>query len=282
RSVDCYAINTEFQALLESRADNIQVEDVGETEINKDVDKVVLDNVEEQKDSVAQVVNESPQDSVFSVPVGVITNVTGYFGRIKREMLCDTSCMQDVYLSLEVDKENFANLFVMEDGIGFLIEERVNIEVPLAKSNKHSQQSSDLGVALVAENFEWKLGLESWNGPLMARVELHHKYNNGSLMEHYLGISFTSSRSLQGVIDDQPHLTVENKKTNMSSDMIWYTLQCLKVKETENKGLKVHQACMVKCVKAMARRGNCFQENVKVLFGLNNEILQVKKDWKAH
>nr|GEX81344.1 hypothetical protein [Tanacetum cinerariifolium] len=54
----------------------------------------------------------------------------------------------------------FANLFVMEDGIEFLIREHANIKVPLAKSNKHRQSSSDVVAALVAENFEWKPGLE--------------------------------------------------------------------------------------------------------------------------
>nr|GEY74163.1 hypothetical protein [Tanacetum cinerariifolium] len=78
--------------------------DVGETEITKKVDKVVLDDVEEQKDSQSKLVNESPQNFIFIVPVGVTTNVTRYPRRIKRELLCDTSCMQDVCLSLDVDE----------------------------------------------------------------------------------------------------------------------------------------------------------------------------------
>nr|GEX77336.1 hypothetical protein [Tanacetum cinerariifolium] len=200
-------------------------------------------SVKEYHDSFIDVLNrlQHPQRSIVvllmilrkisGVWLWVTTNVTRYPGRIKRELLCDTSCMQDVCLSLDVDegcygdqkyitvstkgegmqmrvemshlpiKEEaasnvklqlqepwqfdrdsivkvhgdecnfditqsdiifFANLFVMEDGIEFLIREHANIEVPLAKSNKHRQSSSDLVAALIAENFEWKPGLEFW------------------------------------------------------------------------------------------------------------------------
>nr|GFC88851.1 hypothetical protein [Tanacetum cinerariifolium] len=64
------------------------------------------------------------------------------------------------------------------------------------------------------------------------------------------------------------------------------------VKLLVNLYYNVHTRGVVKGVEAVAHQamfcynlrsvGNCFQENVKVLFGLNNEILQVKKDWKAH
>ncbi|GKA37270.1 RNA-directed DNA polymerase, eukaryota [Tanacetum coccineum] len=87
-----------FQALLESDTHTIQLEDVGETENDKDVEKMVLEDVEEQEDSVARVVNESPQDSLV---------ITGYLGKNKLERLCDTSSIQDVFVSSEGDKGSY-------------------------------------------------------------------------------------------------------------------------------------------------------------------------------
>nr|GEY86585.1 hypothetical protein [Tanacetum cinerariifolium] len=289
-----YSLSCFIDGLNEDIRYTIQLEYVGETEINKDVEKVALDDVEEQKDSVSQVVNESPQDSIFIVPVGVTTNVTRYLERIKRELLYDTSCMQDVCLTLDVDEarygdqkyiivstngkdanesgrftssisfrlgietikitstktvvgeeselkevaasnvelqlqepwkfdrdslvkvhgdegnfditqsdiENFANLFVMEDGIGFLIKEHGNIEVPLAKSNKYRQSSSDLVTALVAENFKWKPSLES--------------------------LSVEKGRKIRH--DSNKHRFVDMRRNGS------LIARCL-------KGLKVHQAC---------------------------------------
>ena len=57
--------------------------------------------------SVAQVVNQSPQDSIVIIPVGVTTNVYGQFGSNKQDILWSPIEIQDLCPSLEGDKDIF-------------------------------------------------------------------------------------------------------------------------------------------------------------------------------
>ncbi|PWA42572.1 F-box domain, cyclin-like protein [Artemisia annua] len=166
--------------------------------------------------SVAQVVNQSPQDSIVIIPVGVTTNVSGYFGSNKRDILWSPVEIQDLCPSLEGDKD----IFDGQKDISIPqkiknIEGIVKIGTRLSIKRKRTRKSrSELSVA---QNFEWKPGLKFWlngkwrqfenglneesgvimpkNGSLVV-VELLSKNKTKSLERRYLGRKFKSSRRL--------------------------------------------------------------------------------------
>nr|GEY49755.1 hypothetical protein [Tanacetum cinerariifolium]GFB41271.1 hypothetical protein [Tanacetum cinerariifolium] len=163
QSVVSYAINLGFQAIIESDAHMIQLEDVGEAKNDNDIENLVCEDVEE-KDIVAQVVIDSPK-KIVSVLAGVkhyqITKVIGYFERNKQDMLWDTFEIQDLCLTLEVKKDNEngqKDLSLVGDTESIEEMEKINIEMLF----KHKRMGKSSSVIIFAENLEWKPGLEFW------------------------------------------------------------------------------------------------------------------------
>nr|GEZ37979.1 hypothetical protein [Tanacetum cinerariifolium] len=161
QSVVSYAINVGFQAIIESDAHMIQLEDVREAKNDNDIENLVCEDVEE-KDIVAQVVIDSPKKSV-SVLVGVkhyqITKVIGYFERNKQDMLWDTFEIQDLCPTLEVKKDNEdgqKDLSLVGDTESIEEMEKMNIKMLF----KHKRMGKSSSVMIFAEIFGWKPGLE--------------------------------------------------------------------------------------------------------------------------
>ncbi|GJW06421.1 hypothetical protein Tco_1568844 [Tanacetum coccineum] len=237
------------------RCNLIQLKDVGEAEKDNNIENMVFEYVKEEKDIVAQVVIDSPNNFV-SVLAGVeqyqTTKVTGYFERNKQDMLWDTFEMQDLCPSLAVKKES-------EDGrnnLSLLAEiksiegmEKTSIEM----LNKHKRMGKSSNVMIFAENFEWKPGLEFWlvekgrknhyglnehgvtdtvrNVSLMIVVKVHPKYGIQSFEWQYLGRKYIGSRRLQG--DVQHHFRLENTKFYKVTDMMWDELQFETIKKVD-------------------------------------------------
>nr|GEU58310.1 RNA-directed DNA polymerase, eukaryota [Tanacetum cinerariifolium] len=154
----------EFQALLESDTHTIQLEDVGETKNDKDVEKMVLEDVEEQEDSVAHVVSESPQELLnLGIFVSGNPNLEIQVATLKVQI-------QDIK-KLELNEVN-------EDG-------KV-VEASQIKDN--IQPSDDL---IVVENFEWKP-----DDSIMVKDKFNSKCGNGSLKGHYFDRKFKGSNRL--------------------------------------------------------------------------------------
>ncbi|GKF62934.1 hypothetical protein Tco_0182988, partial [Tanacetum coccineum] len=138
--------------------------DVNQVENNKYIENLVFEDVNEEKNIVAQVVTDSPK-IVISALAGVehyqTTKVTGYFEINKQNVLWDTVKMQDFYQYLEVKKDSkdgqkdISLLAKIENIEGM---EKTNIEV-LKNHKRKGKLSRVMGVA---EFFEWKPGLELW------------------------------------------------------------------------------------------------------------------------
>ncbi|GJZ88422.1 hypothetical protein Tco_0660204 [Tanacetum coccineum] len=217
RSADCYAINLDFQATLQSDAHTVQLKDVG---------------VEQYQ----------------------TTKVTGYFERNKQDMLWDTFEMQDLCPSLAVKKESEdgrKNLSLLAEIKSIEGMEKTSIEM----LNKHKRMGKSSNVMIFAENFEWKPGLEFWlvekgrknhyglnehgvtdtvrNVSLMIVVKVHPKYGIQSFEWQYLGRKYIGSRRLQGVTDVQHHFRLENTKFYKVTDMMWDELQFETIKKVD-------------------------------------------------
>nr|GEU32974.1 hypothetical protein [Tanacetum cinerariifolium] len=171
-SVDRYAINTEFQALLEYDTHTIQLEDIGETKNDKDVEKIVLEDVEEQEDSVAHVVSESPQELLNLGPfVSGKPNLEIQIAKESKEAIEGANTGSEV-VSENEDMGDYTG-YAYVSRIATILKQLGNIkdikklelnevnedgkvvEASQIKDNILRQPSDDLNVV---ENFEWKPG----------------------------------------------------------------------------------------------------------------------------
>ncbi|GJU42027.1 hypothetical protein Tco_1194984 [Tanacetum coccineum] len=113
RSVDCYAINPDFQAMLQYDAHTVQWKEVGKAKNDNDIENMVFEHVKEEKDILAQVVIDSPKnfDSVLAgVEHDQTTKVTGEHGsddvikedsvmvKVKFNHKCDNGSLEGHYL----------------------------------------------------------------------------------------------------------------------------------------------------------------------------------------
>ncbi|PWA44312.1 hypothetical protein CTI12_AA515130 [Artemisia annua] len=309
KRTDFYAINTNSQAFVQSDAKTIiHLVDVGEAANNKDVEKVELEDVEEQENGVTHVVNESPQDSLV-VTLGVIndrsTKVTWYLGKNKLERLCDTCCMQDVFVSLEGDKSSYD---FQKDSIVPKNVWATSLVAQVMNKSTHDlfkpqlQEPWKFGTGLIiAESFEWKPGWLSWMIKHWWRILHSDTYGTSGMTKRYVTNPRRKFRTLYNIItDDMLKKGLLNVYNNFGIEV------CLVGAKLDREGQKYVVDCYVKMVnfcydvdtrgvvkgvKTGAEQavfyydlglvGDCFPQNVKVLFGLVKDLLKLEKHLSA-
>nr|GEV52373.1 retrotransposon protein, putative, Ty1-copia subclass [Tanacetum cinerariifolium] len=306
KSANFHAINTKFQAYLQSHAHKrIRSEEM----LNAEISITLMENNDENNVGSTMGINTKDLEDIQEVecseeneeleleseaqtPFQYEENLYHKFGTswdpiLERQVVMEskeTIEFEKIWLEVfikagmggytgnvsasrvgEIAKEAGILKDIKELELNDVKEHGMVVEASLIKDKILRQPSSNFIV--VSETFEWKPGLKScsferWRKiqhdlnehgvvhmlrtrSLMLRAELHLKCDYGSLKWRYLGRKFKSSR--RGV--------VKRVKARAHQAMFCYNLGSV---------------------------GNSFQENLKVLFGLNNKILKGEKEWKAY
>nr|GEV48886.1 RNA-directed DNA polymerase, eukaryota, reverse transcriptase zinc-binding domain protein [Tanacetum cinerariifolium] len=263
KSANFRAVNTDFQAYLQSDAHNIiQSEEM----LNSEISIALIENRDENNVGSTMGINHKDVEDIEEVECSeeneeleleseaqqtfhYEANLYHKFGTsMGGGYTCNVSASRASKIAKQVGIVKDINELELND----VKEHGKVVEASMIKDKILRQPSSNFIV--VSETFEWKPGLKScsferWRKiehgldkhgvvhmlrtrSLMLREELHLKYDYRLLEWHYLGRKFKSSRRLQGVTDAQPQSTIENTKAHMVNYMMW-SVQYMNVKVSD-------------------------------------------------